>query len=219
MLEKREIVIRVELNPKFGEFETFSDLRDKLYRLIASSRTGIIQIQFKDGAAAVAALSGFVTKVEAGHFNKAQEVQLTISCNNPTLQGIDPIIVDVGKLNTSLTNIQDTLSTAPHGFIFEMGFQDNVGSFIIGDPTGLEWTFEVTPVGGFLTYDVLHFSSEHNSKHIYLMRGVNTIHLADVITPGSVWPVLFPGDNEFICENASVIAWDSISYYPTYWGV
>ncbi len=44
LLEKREIVIRVELNPKFGEFETFSDLRDKLYRLIASSRTGIIQI-------------------------------------------------------------------------------------------------------------------------------------------------------------------------------
>src|SRR5690606_25845439 len=48
-LPMRNFVFRVELNPSFKNDESYSDLRDSLYRRIASSRTGLIDILFKNG--------------------------------------------------------------------------------------------------------------------------------------------------------------------------
>lgn len=215
-LEKRELVIWVELNPDFKTGQSISDLRDAIYKMISSSRTGLLQIQFKDGLETIAAISGFVSKFEAPHFNKAPELQITITCNDPMLRALTPTIVDVVGLDPATTMIEDTKSTAPHGMKFEMSFTAAAASFSIGD---VGWDFEVTPVGGFLIGDVLHFSSEYNDKHVYIVRGVDTIHLADVITPGSIWPLLFPGENTFVCGSPTSLNWDAISYYPTYWGV
>jgi len=36
---------------------------------------------------------------------------------------------------------------------------------------------------------------------------------------GSVWPMLFPGENTFVLSSGASIDWDSITYYPTFWGV
>lgn len=215
-LEKREIVVIISLNPRFSLNESFSDLRDALYKMISSSRTGIVQLQFKNGVTAVAAISGFVSKFEAPQFTKTSEVQMTISCTDPMLKALTATDVDVSELDPLLTVIQDDLSTAPHGFLADIEFVANTPAFNIGD---VDWSFEVIPVGGFLIGDVLHFSSEHNNKFLYLTRGINDIYLADVITPGSVWPVLFPGDSTFVCENPTTLEWNAISYYPTYWGV
>lgn len=216
---KRDVVMRIELNPQFGADQSYSDLRDDLYRMIASSRTGSVEIQFKNDAMVVAVVSGLVTKLEATHFEKAPEVQLTITAYDSMLKAPAPTIVPVVGLNLADVDILDLASTAPHGFDFTLSFTAAKASLTIADPTNPSWSFVVTPVGGFLNGDVLHFSSDPKTKQLYLVRGGVTIYLADVVAAGSMWPILFPGENHFSFSTVANLALTAISHYQTYWGV
>lgn len=223
-LEKRDLVFTISLNPQFAT-QSYSDLRDELYKMISSSRTGVVQVQFKNGATVVAVVSGFVTKFETDLFAKEPSVTMTVNCKNPMLQAPNTTVIAVGALNPDLTVITDAVSTAPHGFTFGLTFVQAKASMKIRNPDDATWSFEVTPVGGFLAGDVLQFSSEYNNKKLYITRGAATIHVADVITPGSVWPILFPGENKFKVDGVASpggirnMNWAAISHYLTYWGV
>lgn len=217
--QKRDFVMLVDLNPQFSAGKSYSDLRDDLYRMLASSRTGLIEIQFKEAGVVVAAISGLATKLEATHFEKNPQVQLTVSAEDGALRAPAPVNVNVAGLNLADVNIVDALSTAPHAFDFTLTFTGALASINISDPTDASWSFVVTPAGGFLVGDVLHFSSEPKDKKLYVVRGAATIYLADKIVSGSVWPILFPGDNHFGAVSPASMVINAISYYPTYWGV
>lgn len=227
MMEKRTLVVRISLNPDYTENDTFSSLRDKLYRFISSSRTGLLQVQFKNGSTVVAVISGFITKLEAPHFEKEQEVQLTIDCNEPMLRAPESVSVNVGEMSPVLTTIVDNLSTAPHGFDFDLSFTADVPQIVITDPDDSNWHFTVTPSGGFLWGDVLHFSSEFNNKELYILRGgypppgtsETRIYVGDKIDTGSVWPILFPRENKLTVSNGIHMVWNFITHRPAYWGV
>jgi hypothetical protein len=218
-LDSREITAKIGLNPIPGENQTFSSLRDDLYKLISASRTGLIEVQFKNLSVVVASVSGFITKFESPHFEKTQEVQLTIRCDDTMLRAPNPISVNVAPLSPDLTTLVDSLSTAQHGFKFEVIIMDTLPTFAVSDPTDSSWAFTVTPLDGFLPGDHLYFSSERNNKYLYMVRGDTTIQLASAIMPGSIWPTLFPGTNDFSLTPADNVSWVSLSYYPTYWGV
>lgn len=220
-LTKRDIVIQVRLNPNFSLGKSYAELRDDLYKLIASSRTGSIQLQFKDGNKTVAAISGFITKFEAPQFTKTPEVQLTINCSEPMLKALEQVNLNVTDLDPSFTTIIDDESTAPHGLRFGVIFSDTIVDFSIQDSLTPSWAFEVNLTGSvmdkFVNGDELHFSSERNNRYLYMIRGFDIIHLVDRIIPTSVWPIIFPGENDFICSE--FVRWDYITYHPTYWGV
>lgn len=216
---KRQIVMVVKLNPNFSNNDTYSSLRDKIYKIIASSRTGKIQLQFKNGTTVVAVSNGFVSRIEAPHFEQKQEVKITIDCDKGMLESLDPTAVAVGGLNPNDFVITDDVSTAPHGFMFDLAVNVNAASIVITDPTDASWAFTVAPVGGFLIGDVLHFSSIYGNKFINLTRGLVTVQLGEVVAPGSIWPILFPGDNHFHFSTPASLVLDAISYYATYWGV
>lgn len=220
-LKKRDIVVKVSLNPSFTLGKSYSDLRDDLYKLVASSRTGAIQLQFKDGNKAKAAISGSVTKFESVNFTKSPEVQITVSCDNSMLKALEEVNVSVNTLNSMDTIIIDNESTAPHGLRFGVIFDTTVIDFSIQDEIIPNWAFELnltgSPLVQFLAGDELHLSSEVNNRYLYLVRGFDIIHLVDRIIPTSIWPLIFPGANKFICS--SFATWDYITHYPTYWGV
>lgn len=216
---KREFGMKIGLNPQFSAGKSYSDLRDDLYRMIASSRTGSVQVQFKYNGAVVAVVTATVSKLEAPQFEKAPEVTITFSSDDSLLKALAATIVPVVGLNMADVNIQDLVSTAPHGFDFTMSFTAASPSLTIADPTNPSWNFVVTPVGGFLNGDVLHFSSDPKNKQLYITRGAATIYLADVITPGGMWPILFPGDNHFSFTSAGAKTITAISHFLTYWGV
>lgn len=223
-LEKREPVILIGLNPRYDQGENPAILRDALYKMIASSRTGLIQMQFKNGSVIVAAVSGFISKMEAPQFSKSQEVQLTITCRDPMLRSLTPVELDVSSLDPGETEIDDILSTAPHGFKFQVTVTPpyNISSVTMYDTDdgGSSWIFVVSPSGGFLPGDVFYFSSEHNDKYVYMERDDETIFLADKIAPGSIWPIMFPGMNKFTISGGDLVFdWNAISYIPTYWGI
>lgn len=224
-LEKRTVGVLVSLNPRFELNESASELRDDIYRLVASSRTGLVHLHLLNGEDVVAAVNGFISKVEAPLFEKTQEVKVTIEGVDMFLRAPTPVDIDVSELDPADTVITDLQSTAPHGFSFELEFVEAKASVNIHDPNDDTWAFEITPTGGFLADDVLHFSSEHNDKHIYIQRGVDQIHVADKITPGSIWPILFHGENTLMVDGVTEtlgvrnMNWLSISHRPTYWGV
>lgn len=225
-LNKREIKVLVSLRPDYAQNKTHSDLRDDLYKAIASSRTGTIQLRFNNAGTTVAAISGFVTKFESPHFTKTPQVQMTIACDDSMLRALDCIVVDETYLGVTNT-IVDPDSTAPHGFKFNMIVDEIANELLIRDFVVVDvdpkWSFEI--IYDFLVDDELFFSSEIGDRYLYIIRGVSTIHLIDKITPGSMWPILFPGANDLQFDltvtagGVSGFSWGSMTYYPTYWGV
>jgi hypothetical protein len=219
-LEKRDIVFKIQLNPSFSKNETYSDLRDKLYRMISSTRTGKIKIQFMDDVYAVAAINGSISKFETSHFERVQEVQLTVNCDEPMLKAIDPVNVSLTGLNFTRTIIEDTKSTAPHGFSFDINVTAvKTGVIAITDPDDPSWNFTITLGWGVVANDRIIFSTDSKDRQLYVLRGTTKIYIGDYIGLGSVWPVIFPGINTFSFSNNANLTWRSISYYPTYWGV
>lgn len=217
--EKRVVVVRVGLNPQFSNNETYSSLRDGLYKLISSSRSGILDLKFKKAGVVIASIGGFVSKIEAPNFEKSQEVSITIDCDDAMLRAPVAVNIDVSNLNTISTTITDSLSSAPHGFSFQIAVLGPRPYFSIKDPNDSSWGFVVQPTTGILEDDILYFSSEQNNKQLYIIRGVEIIQIADGILSGSVWPILFPGANQFFIEDSESFDWLSISHYPSYWGV
>jgi hypothetical protein len=208
-------LIRIALNPRFGIGESYSDLRDQLYRAIAASRTGLIKLWFKNGNDVIAQVSGFVTKLESVHFSKTPEVNITIDCTDPILKSVDPVVIDTSAFGI-FPKVVDSVSTAPHGLEFGITFTAGASSFLIHDHLTLEWSLKVNYA--FLAGDKLFFSSKHNEKFLYLVRGTTTIQLADKVLINSVWPIIFPGNNEFHIESGT-FTWDYLIHYLSYWGV
>jgi len=223
--KKREPVALIGLNPRYGEPDdnSFSELRDRLYRLIQSSRTGVVRIVFIADGEDVASISGTVSKIEVAHFTATPEVQITFNCSkNPLLQSPSRFVLigdeDHPEVSEDNITIVDNVSTAAHGFRFEVEFSASYSSFIMSPQGGSpEWTFDVRPYGGFLDNDVLHFSSEARNKYLYIQRGSTRIHLGDAIQMGSIWPIIFPGSNAFHTNHT--VQWNKIDHYVSYWGV
>lgn len=221
MLQKREVIIKVALNPSFELNKTYSDLRDELYKMISYSRTGLVYIKFKNENETTAITKGFITKLDASSSSNKPEVQITILCDDPMLQAPRKTVVDITGFDPGGTIINDTLSTAPHGFRFGMNFTGLVYNLTISDPTNPYWEFELATwqIGGFKDGDVLHFSSYPKDKYLYVARGGTNIHIADSLTFNSVWPIIFPGENVFVFNPSPYLNWAFIEYTSTYWGI
>jgi hypothetical protein len=221
VVNPRTIVTRIVLNPRFNIDESYSDVRDGLYRSISAVRSGVIVLHFNANGTTVARIFGFITKFEVPYFTPLPEVQLSIRCDDPIFRAINPVYYEPSELKTTNPIIlADSASTAPHGFKFEVTFTQNVPSFTIQDaPEDPEWMFKVMPNGGFLTGDVLCFSSDHANKYLYIMRGANQIFLVDKVLPESIWPIMFPGGTTFYFLDILAFDWNFLEYYAAYWGV
>lgn len=217
-LEKREPVYRIVLNPNVTT-QSYSELRDNLYKMISSSRTGLIETQFKDGDEVLAVISGWVTKVETPQFTNLPEIRLTFKTKDPWLKAPEATEIDVDGLDPSDTHVEDDVSTAPHGGSFSMLLLANTPSLVISDPVNPSWSFVVTPDGGFLNGDIFHITSDPLNKQVYVIRGEDTIYLADRLSARALWPIVFPGDNAFSVDPPEAVEWTAISYFLTYWGV
>jgi hypothetical protein len=224
-LRPREIVMRLVLNPNFRLDESYSSVRDDLYKAISATRSGKITLHFKSGATVVAKIEGFISKFEVPHFVKLPEVQLTIQCDDPMFRGLNRVYQYMADISPQANPIlvPDGLSTAPHGFIFTLTCVSATPSLTIQDvASSPDWQFVVTPPSNFLVGDSVRFSSEYLNKYLtwhHAIAGTDS-GLLDRLSPASVWPVLFPGQNSFHIVNLET-KWRfySIEYYAAYWGV
>lgn len=222
-MKARNIVIRLVLNPRFKLDESYSDLRDHLYKAVSSARTGQIALHL-NSAGTTARVFGFITKFEVPYFTSLPEVQITIRCDDPMFRAVNPVLYEPDEISsTNPVIIPDSISTAPHGFEMRMVFTANVSSWTVTPASfAPEWSFTVTPSDGFLTGDNLHFSSDYTNKYLFRSRGTGLAeitHLIDRITPNSIWPIIFPGANSFNFVNIANFDWVYMQYFAAYWGV
>jgi hypothetical protein len=220
-LKQREIVMRIVLNPRFNLNETYSEVRDAIYRAISATRTGVLELQFQSGASTVARIYGYMTKLEVSHFSNVPEIQLTIQCNDSLFRGLNPIIYEAADLSdTNPVGVVDNESTAPHGFSMQLTFTASIATFTIQDKaTDPEWEFKIVPSSNFLVGDILYFSSEFNHRQLYIDRSSTIIQLMDKVDPNSVWPTIFPTFNEFHFNDIASFDWNYLQFYTAYWGV
>ena len=215
-LSSRVIAIKCGFNP---EWVNYSELRDTLYKAISASRTGLVQVIFKNGTTVVAGISGYISKVESPQTDKNPTVTMTIQCDDPIIRALTPIFIPTVGVDLRNINVVDDLSTASHGFVFAVDFTANKPSLELSSPIDSSWSFIVTPSGGFLTGDKLYFSSIKGLRYVFVNRSGISILLADVVAPNSVWPELYPGNNQLIFSNGASLTLDYLGYYPSYWGI
>lgn len=220
-MKPREIAMRAVVNPQFHVNETVSELRDAIYRLISATRSGELQLQFKSGGTTAFVINGLITKMEVSHFSQLPELQITMTCDDPIFRSVHPIDYAVADLpGANPVRLPDGISTAPHGFSFAVEFTGTVATFTIqDDPTTPDWRFRVSPDGGFVSGDILHFSSEYQTKELWYERGPTITHLMDKIHSDSVWPTIFPGDNPLHFSNIASFDWVSLKYFSAHWGI
>ncbi len=231
---KRDIVVLMGLNPSFASHETYSALRDTLYSMIVSSRTGLITIEFVHGDTTIAVLSGRIGKYETNLFEPKQEVLLTINCIKPNLRGIPTVELTDQPDSTGLLVVEDDISTAPHPFIMELAFTDSIDSLQIKQINPMfpaddqQWnTLDILPHGGFSPGDILSYSNEDydipnfydGDKYLYYRRDGGATHLLDVVRPHSKWPIIFPGVNNYVFSHHDAFTLNYLRYWPSYWGV
>lgn len=238
-MPQRHIAIKTTLKPELrNSGVTRSNLRDHLYAAIAKSRTGVVDLRFFNGADCLAHIFGRIVKMEADHFAKEAVVTLTIRCEDPFLYGMTKHVgtpnVEVDAATNVMTmEVNDFLSTAPHGFVINLRTRAVFDTFVITDRSGT-WTFTLDITDGLSGVDdfvqsgsLLVISSvEHNNYvALYPSSGGQPVRLANKIAVRSVWPILYPGLNDFLLAaklfSANVEPPDvlSIEWRPKFWGV
>lgn len=221
-LVKREPVFLMGLNPRFAGSDSensYSSLRDRLYRAINASRTGIIEIRFLNGTTPIAYINSRVIKVEVGLFTEKPQIQVTFSTEYPMLRALTRSTL--GPFGVNDITVVDDASTAQHGLRAVLAFTGNHDNLVITGDAPLsgsppDWALEITYA--FKTNDKLTLSNEATGLELYLERSGGVTRLADKVKSGSLWPLIFPGSNRLRCPFYNV-TWESVSHYRTYWGI
>jgi hypothetical protein len=224
-MKPRDLVFRVVLNPNFVLRESYSDIRDDLYRIISRTRHGQLRLVFESEAAKIAEIYGHIIKFEVAYFSEVPELQLTIRCQDYMFRGITPVVyTDAVLVNSGRQVVVDNMSTAPHGFsmkftvtttgLTQFKIQDK-----FSDPT---WEFILLPPGvgaNFFVGDEVFISSEFTDRYVYVLRSSVELPIVDRVTPESVWPLVFPGFNEFYMSDLTKLDLDRLEFRAAFWGV
>lgn len=216
---KREIVMRIVLNPNSDLKMSFSQLRDNLYKAISSSRSSTVTVRLSAGATSVAQVEGRIVKFEVPINSQTPELQITVQCTDPTLRAINPVLLEQDDFPNPLTNpieITDGISTAPHGVELEFEITSAISQFRLRSEDS-DWFFEV--VYDFEIGDILRISSLSTLKEVRVIRSSVDTFLGDKINPASVWPVLFPGSNKIFLDQVASVDMVYAVFWPVYWGV
>ena len=220
-LDPREVVLRIGLRPQWTVGNTPADLRDNLLGAIASERSGLVQLRIYENEVVVGLLEGFIVKFEDSVSDKEPEVTITIRCDDPIIRSMDVTSAIISSLVAPPT-VTDPISTAPHGFKMKMTYTDNRTNFEMWSPhTDFpEWEFQLNY--SFLAGDELYLSSEYNDKYVYRVRSGVTLHLTDTVEPGSLWPLMFRGVNEFVIAGfggSSELEINEWYWREAHWGI
>lgn len=224
LLKERVVNLVVDINPDYSEDEMARFLRDEIYKSISYSRQKELELRFSikhaSGSSDTASLFGDITKVEGDIFSADSQVGITFKCLDPFFKSVSEIEYDDPDHwggEPDVIEVTDDYSTAPHGFRIVFTFDEDCDSFKIynSDNEGF------TVVHDFLDGQELHFSSEFNNRDIFMYVSGDKFSMMDKIAPGSVWPVMKPGDNQFKMFEPFGDAHGAVNlfyYRKTYWG-
>jgi len=209
--QSREIVLLIGLNPAFSGGQTVADLRSSLYGMLTPGHRPEMHVDIMQDAAIIATTTGYVAKLEIVPFSKDPQVQLTIACPQPYLQGPTELTIDPGDPSApEMTNI----GTAPSGFQMDITLTATLSFWDLRDASG-KYMRVIYP---FVPGDFLSFDTRPGSRAVYLYRASVFTNMLPYLDPLSIWYQLHAGLNVFDTSSA-FFTWGDVSYRPLYWGI
>lgn len=218
----REIVVLIQLNPRFHLGESIKDLRDLLYRRIQPNRKGTTTILFNSGQNTLCKIDGFITKFEAPLFDKTPTVKITFYCPDRMFKGLSPVTHTSAELGSgNVKSFSDNVSTAPHGMVMTISIALALSVLNIQDrEVDPEWAFSVYPEEStFQIGDIIVVSSEFGNRYVSITRAGITTYLMHRVHPDSVWPLVFDGINSYYFSTHTSFTVTSIAHTYSFWGI
>lgn len=218
----REPVIRIGLNPDWEINQTAADLRSELYGLLEPIVGNTIRLVLMDGVEEIVQSNCLIKNFEISTFVKDPEVQLTLACIEPYLEG--PEELDLMPFDGTSFAI-DNIGSARTGISLEMKFgtinADPIKTWKITN-TSTQETMEFAT--SFANFDGIRFNTQPGKRDVDMwdasLSGTDKwIDKLGMLTPASKWISLRPGINIFNVVGPADWDWIAGSYRPLYWGV
>lgn len=221
--QKRNLAFKLGLSPQIGQ--SYSDLRDNFYRMIGRT----VFVKLINDSIVIAQITGYIKNVDPVHFSNKPELVVVIECEDSLFSAPSYITIPIASI-TGLTNpvINYPDGTAPAGI--ELTFQNLSSSqtgFSISNHSEF-WHFGSGDVNNLfqITYpidngDTVSIVTHPKSRSVtmYDSSAAAWIDIAGYLNAGAVWPMLYPGVNQFAWSLSWVATWGVTRYIPRYWGV
>lgn len=208
-LARRQIVMRIGLNPNRAIGQTAGDLRNILYALLSGPRYVQPILNLVNGTTTVAYVQVSVSKFETVPWSKDPEVQITFETAGPYLTGSPQQVVTPTTSSFTVTNP----GTAESGFSFQVTLTANMSSFTLSCPAGL-----IKVTYPFLSGDRIAINTVPGTRDVTVTRSGAVTHLFNALSNGSNWFGFLAGANPTTISTANFNS-GSISFYPLYWGI
>lgn len=213
-LSRRQIVMKIGLNPNRSIGQTAGDLRNILYTLLVGlDGTGTSVLNLVNGTTVVAYVAVTVSKFEMAPWSKDPEVQITFETPGPYLTGSpQQLITPSTKGAFTITNP----GTAESGFNFNVTLTASMSSFSLNRFGGPLIKLNYA----FLSGDQLSISTTPGSRDVSIVRGGVLTHIFNALSNGSTWFGFRGGDNAMTISTTNFNwAVNPITFYPLYWGI
>lgn len=189
---------------------TNASLRSRLYKL----RNRRVFVILMNGPNRVAEITGTIRIFDAPIATNVPEAKLTIDCIDGFFVSPTEVYNDTAELGAYPPTIDYIEGDAPTGFEFRFHLTANTGSINVYTIDGRS----VAVTYAFLSGDQIIVQTQRKQRRISMFRSAVFTDLTPLISVGSTWPKLFPGENQiqFTPATATMIY---LSYFPRFWGV
>lgn len=211
--QKREIVLRIGINPDYTDPDPVGVRRDLLYHLLSPSATAdYVVFHFIDSVRDPLLVSAYVETFEMPVSSKEAEVQITFICPNSYLHAEDSVTTDYSVGNTLTIDYPGSAKTGFHGAI-----QLTADASWVQLTNGAKFMrFE----GSWLSGDVIKFSTHLGFKSIERIRSAVYTDALQTLTSTSSWLFLHRGINQLVVTASAGAPYITpTTYTPEYWGI
>lgn len=212
---KRQVVLRVGMNPNYGVADPVGVLRDNLYSTLDTLTNGLIDIRLVDTVRPTITIQAIVEKFESPSSNQEVEVQITFICPQPFFTTLADV---VSTPNTNTINVTYE-GTASVGFVASISpLPSHLGNLV---------TITKTQTG-----ESIRFTGDTNTTYIYMLdtrEGSRSVKLSisgvvsnalHTLQTEYDWLRLTKGLNTFtVTSSSGAPTFSSFSYRPAYWGL
>lgn len=218
-VQSRNIVLTLHPNPDWDTW-TYESLRRLIYSYFMPKRPTRL-IFYSDDMIPVE-IEGIVEAVEVNQFSKDPEIQVSIVCPDPYFIALNPEVITGQSIRPGgVIATIDYDGTIEAGIYVKVTFVSGAAPTYIGIQVGdpeISHANVDASVSASKYFEMSSIPMQKYVQNIDMSTGV-IINLLSKIQPGSMWPLLQPGENHFsVITDAGVQDWE-LTYFEQFGGL
>lgn len=212
----RNIVLTLKPNPNWTTW-TYEKLRHLIYSYFMPKL--ITRLVFYSDDMVPVEIYGVVEDVSVNMFTKEPELLVSIVCPDPYFTAVDPTVITGvnGEVNTF-----DYNGSIEAGIIVKVSWVSGSPTIIgiqLGDPKATYFEVNAT-VTETMYFEMSSVPMRKYVQNVSIGSGVIDNLLSQVnVQEGSLWPILEPGENEFIVVTDSGVQDYELIFYERFGGL